>query len=155
VRGNWRAGIRWIEIELSSGYIQFKGNLVICRGGVFDIVEGAKPFPSPLPGISDFCSPFPPIRWRTPLIVVWYAFAFAFLIYISETVSGLGSANFLGTTPFTYHTRVFPLLISRASIDTVLLDQRPNTRYLWISIPIALEIKISFAVQLMPLHSCG
>jgi hypothetical protein len=93
---------------------------------------------------------------REPVfVVVWYAFAFAFLIYISEPVSGLGSANFLGTTLFTYHTRVFPLLISLASIDSVLLDHRPNTRYLWISIPIVLEIKIFFVVQLMPLHSCG
>ena len=93
--------------------------------------------------------------FEVEFVVVWYAFAFAFLIYIFEPVSGLSSANFLGTTLFTYHTRVFPLLISRASIDTVLLDQRPNTRYLWISIPIVLEIKISFGVQLMPLHSCG
>jgi hypothetical protein len=46
LRGNWRAGIRWMEIELSSGCIQLKGSLVICTGGVFGSVEGAKPFPS-------------------------------------------------------------------------------------------------------------
>ena len=110
MRGNWRAGIRWMEIELSSGCIQLKGSLVICMGGVFGSVEGAKPFPSPSPAISYFGNPFSPgtlaDSFEVEFVVVWSAFAFAFLLYVREPVLCLRSTNFPGTTPFAYHTGV-------------------------------------------------
>jgi len=53
--------------------------------------------------------------FEVEFVVVWYAFVFVFLIYVFEPVSCLLFTNFVSMTPFTYHTRVFFLVMSRES----------------------------------------